>query len=56
MTYFADLTPCTYFGSSDPRLLAIGWLDVAHPIPTGRVERARFEALGQLLVSPQSRV
>ena len=52
MTYFEDLSRCTYF-SGHPELIAIGWLDDKHPYQRGRaIERSVFDALGALLKDP----
>ena len=47
MTYFADLSTYAYsrFGTDDT--LNIGWLDAAHPFPTGSVETDAVDALWQ---------
>lgn len=52
MTYFADLSPCTYFGPSAGRLIAIGWLDRDHPRATGSVTSAWFRSLALLAQDP----
>src|SRR5690349_4927430 len=49
MTHYADLSPCDYFGPTDGRLLAVGWLDPSQPFSKGRVTRQLFESLAQLL-------
>lgn len=36
MTYFADLTPYTYFEGEEPELLNVGWLEPDHPYPQGK--------------------
>jgi hypothetical protein len=45
MTYFADLTPYTYFHPEEdrPGTLNIGWLDRWHPFPIGEAG-AEFQA------------
>ncbi|MFG1652140.1 hypothetical protein ACGFIE_19650 [Micromonospora sp. NPDC049275] len=56
MTYFADLTPYTYLerhdedghGASDEPLLNVGWLDAAHPFPTGAPPDGLLSALTEL--------
>jgi hypothetical protein len=35
MTYFSDLSPCTYFGRRHPALLAVGWLQRDQQYPVG---------------------
>lgn len=52
MSYYADLSPCDYFGPSDTALLAVGWLDSQHSFQKGRVDRAFFDALSRLLENP----
>jgi hypothetical protein len=54
MTYFADLSPCTYFHHflrPSGRLLAVGWLDDSHPFPRGPVKDHTLSRLA-LLVQP----
>lgn len=48
MTYYEDLSACRYFGPTDARLVAIGWLDRDHPFPKGQVARPFFESLARL--------
>lgn len=51
MTWYADLSPCTYFPLQTP-LTAVGWLDPAHPYPHGQIERPTVIKLFQLLENP----
>ena len=38
MTWYSDLSPCDYFGTSEPhRLLAVGWLTADKSFPKGQV-------------------
>lgn len=38
MTWYSDLSPCDYFGTSEPhRLLAVGWLTEDKSFPQGQV-------------------
>lgn len=54
MTYFPDLTPYSYLpddpGKPSPDLphLNVGWLDAAHPFPTGECPDGLIEALTRL--------
>jgi hypothetical protein len=45
MSYFADLTPYTYFSPEEeqPNTFNIGWLDRAYPFPTGKTSK-KFQA------------
>jgi hypothetical protein len=53
LAYFADLSPCDYFGF-DPEdwLLAVGWLEPGHPYSEGKVDGQFVAALAALLCSP----
>jgi hypothetical protein len=35
MAFFADLTPCSYFHSDLPPLIAVGWLEAGHEYAVG---------------------
>lgn len=50
MSFFPDLTPYTYFHSDDdpPGTVNVGWLDAAHPYPTGRTSKAFRAKLAKL--------
>lgn len=58
MTWFADLSPCTYFdipgeaAPSSDRLIAVGWLSVDQPFPTGETPLPVLELLAELLEEP----
>ena len=62
MTYFADLSPCTYGGDplrldpGRPRVVppprAVGWLDADHPFPRGPVDPVFRTKLGELFEDP----
>jgi len=57
MTYFKDLSPCTYFGSfitSAEKLKAVGWLAWGHPYKERQTElsEAQFHQLLRLLQDP----
>jgi hypothetical protein len=54
MTYFADLSPCTYFRieGPTPRLLAIGWLDSDLPSAPGAVSESVRRRLAALCPEP----
>jgi hypothetical protein len=50
MSFFADLSPCTYFGDEfTPYLRAVGWLSRDEPYTKGEVSELFFERLCQLL-------
>jgi hypothetical protein len=49
--YFQDLTPYEYSKWGSPGL-NVGWLDAAHPFPTGDVPSGFIERLSHLLRSP----
>ena len=51
MTYYADLSPCDYFGM-DVRLVAVGWLDPAHPHAQGEVDETVVAKLVALAANP----
>jgi hypothetical protein len=56
-TYFADLSPCTYFGrypgaAANLKLKAVGWLSPDHPYTKGTVSEAHLHGLLRLLVNP----
>lgn len=50
MSYFADLTPYTYFHPEEelPGTVNIGWLDLGYPFPTGETSEAFRDKLGRL--------
>ena len=53
MTYFADLSECTYFGSEfAEKLRAVGWLEHNKNHSTGEVSEKFFERLCELLGDP----
>lgn len=53
MTYFADLSPCEYFGfEGAEKLKAVGWLDATHDFKTGPVDRPFVDRLIDLLIDP----
>lgn len=52
MTHYKDLDSCSYFDWVDARLIAVGWLDNSHDVPSGQATQAFFEALANLLVNP----
>ncbi|HEU5101497.1 MAG TPA: hypothetical protein VFU22_20885 [Roseiflexaceae bacterium] len=53
MTYFPDLSPLTYFGKADAdKLVAVGWLDEAHPYSQGEVSQTFLDRLVELLAKP----
>ena len=45
MTYFADLSPCTYFSGKHPVLLAVGWLQHDREYPLGDPGQELYERL-----------
>ena len=48
MTYYADLSPCDYFGS-DVTLTAVGWLEADHPYTKGPVSDEFRTALANFI-------
>src|SRR5262245_12007021 len=52
MTYFADLSPCTYFGATEGTLLAVGWLDGTRHYAKGVAPRKVFDALFNRALEP----
>ena len=48
MTYYPDLSTCSYFESSD-KLVAVGWLDERHPFDRGAVSAQFVDKLAALL-------
>ncbi|WP_437669808.1 hypothetical protein [Sorangium sp. So ce131] len=52
MAYYADLSPCDYFGRWQDVLRAVGWLEPGHPFATGPVPEELFGALVRLLSEP----
>jgi hypothetical protein len=53
MTYFPDLSPLAYFGNDVAgQLVAIGWLDEAHPYTQGEVSATFLGKLFELLIQP----
>ena len=53
MTYFPDLSLCPYFDKvQTDKLIAVGWLDEAHPYTQGKVNEAFLDKLVDLLVKP----
>lgn len=53
MTWFADDSPCTYFGDEAAAVLrAVGWLSPEHDYTTGDVSQEFFSKLTRLTASP----
>ena len=53
MTYFPDMSPCSYFGPQCARrLTAVGWLSHEHSYTTGDVSQAFIDKLLSLLIDP----
>jgi hypothetical protein len=53
-TYFADLSPCTYFGwdiEAGEKIKAVGWLSPDHPFTKGTVSDVHFHSLLRLFVN-----
>jgi hypothetical protein len=53
-TYFADLSPCTYFGwdiEAGEKIKAVGWLSPDHPFSKGTVSDVHFHSLLRLFVN-----
>lgn len=53
MTYYADLSPYEYLDHDQP-MLNIGWLDRAHPFPTGDVGAETYGRLVDLAVADRA--
>lgn len=55
MTYFPDLSPCTYFDHSQvwsDQLTAVGWLDAMHPFQRGPTDAQVVARLVALVEEP----
>ena len=52
MAYYADLSPCDYFGRWQEVLIAVGWLEPGHSFATGKVSKEFFAQLIGLLRNP----
>jgi hypothetical protein len=53
MAYFADLSPCTYFGEVPAaKLVAVGWLEPGFSYSMGDVDEPFFKQLVKLLHDP----
>jgi hypothetical protein len=53
MAWFADLSPCSYFGDEHATgLIAVGWLEADHEFPCGDVSAACVGRLHELFASP----
>lgn len=48
MTYFADLSPYSYWPTGGENAVNVGWLDGAHEFPTGEVPEGVVSALLRL--------
>jgi hypothetical protein len=48
VTYFADLTPYTYFDGEGPDVLNVGWLEPDHPYPRGEAPAGLLSRLEEL--------
>src|SRR5215216_897040 len=55
MTYFPDLTQYVYWSPEDmyENVLTVGWLDIEHEFPTGKVDRSLLDKL--LIVTNRER-
>ncbi|HKV77945.1 MAG TPA: hypothetical protein VJP02_07395 [Candidatus Sulfotelmatobacter sp.] len=42
MAYYADLSPCDYFGRWQEVLIAVGWLEPGHSFARGKVSKEFF--------------
>lgn len=49
MTYFEDLTECSYFGNRLKHLIAVGWLERGHPYTTGPAPERFVASLVELI-------
>jgi hypothetical protein len=53
MAWFADLSPCSYFGAEHvTHLRSVGWLERNQPFATGAVDREVFDQLKNMLKDP----
>ena len=53
MTWFADLSECSYFGDKHTKYLrAVGWLDRGKPFLKERIDEIVFRKLSQLFEDP----
>jgi hypothetical protein len=53
MTWFADLSECTYFGEElAQHLRAVGWLERGKPFPKAPVDETVLTKLSKLLEAP----
>jgi hypothetical protein len=53
MAWFADLSPCSYFGQEHAEFLrAVGWLEREHSFTTGSVDDPVYRRLVELSRSP----
>jgi len=53
MAWFANFSPCTYFGQEHAGFLrAVGWLERGHEFKTGAVDRLVYRRLQELLQDP----
>jgi hypothetical protein len=53
MAWFADLSPCSYFGQEYAGFLrAVGWLERTHDFTTGTVDASVYRRLVELLQAP----
>src|SRR5262245_24684306 len=53
MTYYADLSPCLYFGAENAdKLVAVGWLEAEHSYRHGKANEDFVDKLIELLVDP----
>ena len=53
MAWFADLSPCSYFGEESAGCLrSVGWLERGRPFATGPVDPAVYTRLVELLKDP----
>jgi hypothetical protein len=49
VAYYADFSPCDYFGRWQEALIAVGWLEPGHSFATGNVSKEFFAQLVGLL-------
>jgi hypothetical protein len=53
MSYYPDLSPCSYFGKAEAdKLVSIGWLDEDYPYIQDEVEEEFTDKLIDLLANP----
>lgn len=55
VVHYPDLSPYGYLGHAEANVFNVGWLDGAHPFPTGGVPQKDLETLLDLTRKPVNR-